>query len=94
MVFLLALLGAFGLVSTAGAAVVGDQAVVVQTDPPTPTNVGPDVNAPQQTDPALKDETKRKLWIGGIAIALFALVYYRNKRRWTKWRKARKAAAG
>ena len=94
VVFLLALVGAFGLISPAGAVAVGDQVAVRQTDAPTPTNVGPDLNPQQQTDPAIKEETKRKLWIGGIAIALFALVYYRNKRRWTKWRKARKAAAG
>jgi len=99
LVFLLALVGAFGLVSPAGAAVSGDhavvgRAVVGQTDTPTPTNVGPDLNPQQQTDPAIKDETKRKLWIGAIALALFALVYYRNKRRWNKWRKAKKAAAG
>jgi hypothetical protein len=94
VVFLLALVGAFGLVSPASAAVSNEHVHVRQTDAPTPTNVGPDLNPPQQTDPAIKDETKRKLWIGAIALALFALVYYRNKRRWNKWRKARKAAAG
>jgi hypothetical protein len=54
---------------------------------------GPDLNAPQeqQPAPATGDETRRKLWIGGIAVLLFALVYWRNKKRWSKWKAGRKS---
>ncbi|MEV0678318.1 hypothetical protein AB0I60_17560 [Actinosynnema sp. NPDC050436] len=65
------------------------QVVAAQTAESVPP--GPDVNAPQQTDPGIASETKRKLWIGGIALVLFALVYWRNKKRWDKWRKGRKS---
>ncbi|SEP94148.1 hypothetical protein SAMN05216188_101992 [Lentzea xinjiangensis] len=51
----------------------------------------PSVDAPQEPSPEERAETKRKLWIGGIAVLLFVLVYYRNKKRWTAWRKERAA---
>jgi hypothetical protein len=92
---LFALVGAFTLVAPASAGV--DPAVHVaaqQTEVVTPSNTGPELNPQQQPDLSIKAETKKKLWIGGIAVLLFALVYWRNKRRYTKWRKARKAAAG
>ncbi|MET8762174.1 hypothetical protein [Lentzea sp. NPDC004782] len=57
-------------------------------------NPGPSVNAPQEPAPEVRQETKRKLWIGGIALVLFVLVYYRNKKRWAKWRKERAAKKG
>jgi hypothetical protein len=57
-------------------------------------NPGPSVNAPQEPSPEVRQETKRKLWIGGIALFLFVLVYYRNKKRWAKWRKERAAKKG
>ncbi|MEO6088335.1 MAG: hypothetical protein ABIQ18_35000 [Umezawaea sp.] len=95
MALLFALVGAFTLVAPASAEV--DPAVHVaaqQTEVVTPSNNGPDLNPQQEPDLSIKAETKKKLWIGGIAVLLFALVYWRNKRRYTKWRKARKAAAG
>jgi hypothetical protein len=53
---------------------------------------GPDINAPQeQPAPSSSGETRRKLWIGGIAVLLFALVYWRNKKRWSKWKAGRKS---
>ncbi|WP_285644094.1 hypothetical protein [Lentzea sp. NBRC 102530] len=60
----------------------------------TTVNPAPNVNAPQEPSPEAREETKRKLWIGGIAVVLFALVYYRNKKRWAKWRKERAAKKG
>ncbi|MEU0881231.1 hypothetical protein ABZ345_21695 [Lentzea sp. NPDC005914] len=60
----------------------------------TTVNPGPAVNAPQEPAPEVRQETKRKLWIGAIALGLFALVYWRNKRRWAAWRKARAAKKG
>jgi hypothetical protein len=60
----------------------------------TTVNPGPSVNSPQEPSPEIRQETKRKLWIGGIAVVLFALVYYRNKKRWAKWRKERAAKKG
>lgn len=55
---------------------------------------GPSVNAPQEPSPEERAETKKKLWMGGIAVLLFVLVYYRNKKRWTAWQKERKAKKG
>ncbi|MFI9007418.1 hypothetical protein ACIGNX_09345 [Actinosynnema sp. NPDC053489] len=53
---------------------------------------GPDLDAPQdQPASSSGSETRRKLWIGGIALLLFALVYWRNKKRWSKWRAGRKS---
>ncbi|MGW6447169.1 hypothetical protein [Lentzea sp. NPDC055074] len=60
----------------------------------TTVNPAPDVNAPQEPSPEVREETKRKLWMGGIAVVLFALVYLRNKKRWAKWRKERAAKKG
>lgn len=51
---------------------------------------GPDINAPQEPAPT-SGETRRKLMMGGIALLLFALVYWRNKKRWSKWRAGRKS---
>ncbi|WNV90678.1 hypothetical protein [Umezawaea sp. Da 62-37] len=98
MALLFALVGAFALVAPASAAAGPDVRPVVhvhaqQTETVDPTNTGPDLNPPQENR-SIGADTKRKLWIGGIAILLFALVYWRNKRRYNKWRKARKAAAG
>ncbi|MBB5955079.1 putative nucleic acid-binding Zn ribbon protein [Saccharothrix tamanrassetensis] len=64
---------------------------VVAAQPTESVSPGPDVQAPQETQPGVNAETKKKLWLGGIALLLFALVYWRNKKRWDKWRKARKA---
>jgi hypothetical protein len=92
---LFALVGAFTLVAPASAEVGPAVHVAAQpTEVVTPSNTGPDLNPQQEPDLSIKAETKKKLWIGGIAVLLFALVYWRNKRRYTKWRKARKAAAG
>jgi hypothetical protein len=88
---LIALAGAFTLTAPVTAAPAATHIAQQQTDPATPTNTGPDIQAPQQPDTSIKQETKNKLWIGGIAILLFAFVYWRNKRRYSKWRKARKA---
>jgi hypothetical protein len=30
--------------------------------------------------------------MGGIALLMFVVVYFRNKRRWARWRKRRAAA--
>jgi len=60
----------------------------------TAVNPAPSVNAPQEPSPEERAETKRKLWMGGIALVLFVLVYYRNKKRWATWQKARKAKKG
>jgi hypothetical protein len=91
---LLALVGAFTLVGTASAAegpVV--HVAAAQTEVVTPSDSRPEVTQQQEPNLSIKADTKRKLWIGGIAVLLFALVYWRNKRRYTKWRKARKAAS-
>ncbi|MBW4716167.1 hypothetical protein [Saccharothrix obliqua] len=66
-------------------------APVVVAQPTESVPPGPEVNAPQQEDRGIATDTRKKLWIGGIALVLFALVYWRNKKRWDKWRKARKA---
>jgi hypothetical protein len=60
----------------------------------TTANPGPSVTSPQEPSPEIRQETKQKLWIGAIAVGLFALVYYRNKKRWAKWRKERAAKKG
>src|SRR5689334_12934712 len=60
----------------------------------TTVNPAPSVNAPQEPSPEERAETKRKLWMGGIAVLLFVLVYYRNKKRWAAWRKERAAKKG
>lgn len=60
----------------------------------TTANPGPAVNPPQEPSPEVRQETKQKLWIAGIAVLLFVLVYYRNKKRWAKWRKERAAKKG
>lgn len=53
---------------------------------------GPAINAPQQQPSSTSGaEVRRKLWIAGIALLLFALVYWRNKKRWSKWKAGRKS---
>ncbi|GAA3843039.1 hypothetical protein GCM10022243_06880 [Saccharothrix violaceirubra] len=90
-VCLLVLAGAFTVAGTATATASEHAYVAAQpTDTVTPSVTGPDIDAPQQTDPTVASETKKKLWIGGIALVLFALVYLRNRKRWTNWRKSRK----
>ncbi|MEU5691122.1 hypothetical protein [Actinosynnema sp. NPDC020468] len=64
--------------------------VAQPSDTVTPTATGPDINAPQAPAAGVSSETKNKLWAGGIAVVLFGLVYLRNRRRWSNWRKARK----
>jgi len=89
---LIALAGAFTLTGVAMAATpTAAHSIAQTTDAGTPANTGPEITTPQQPDTSLKTETKNKLWIGGIAVLLFAFVYWRNKRRYSKWRKARKA---
>lgn len=96
MACLLALLGVFAVGGTATATpaepgVASGYSEVHAAAQPTPTN-GPDLNPPQEVSPEQKAETKKKLWVGAIAVAMFALVYYRNKKRWSRWRKRRAAA--
>jgi hypothetical protein len=87
-----ALMGVFGIAGTSVAEESANAPVVVAQQ--TTVNPAPDVNAPQEPSPEVREETKRKLWIGGIAVGLFVLVYYRNKRRWAAWRKERAAKKG
>ncbi|MBY8850768.1 hypothetical protein [Saccharothrix longispora] len=99
-VCLVVLAGALTVSGTASAAPSSQVRHVVQpTDTPAPGNEtlqpgttvgpGPAVDAPQEPAPASTD-TRKKLWLGGIALLLFALVYWRNKKRWSKWRAGRK----
>lgn len=87
-----ALMGVLGITGTSVAEESANAVVAAQ--PTTAVNPAPDVNAPQEPSPEVRQETKRKLWIGAIALGLFALVYYRNKKRWAKWRKERAAKKG
>ncbi|WP_157591494.1 hypothetical protein [Saccharothrix syringae] len=100
--FLLVLAGALTVPSAAVAAPSSQVGYVVQTtDAPVPGNEtlqpgatvgpGPDIDAPQQPAQGVNPETRKKLWLGGIALALFALVYWRNKKRWAKWKAGRKS---
>jgi hypothetical protein len=94
MACLLALLGVFAVGGVATASTAGGTGYSVAQ--PTATN-GPDLNPQQEVSPEQKAETKKKLWIGAIAVIMFVLVYYRNKKRWSRWRKrvaAKKAAEG
>jgi len=52
---------------------------------------GPTIDAPQEPSAESSAETRRKFLLGGIAVVLFALVYWRNKKRWSKWRAGRKS---
>ncbi|MEU4801949.1 hypothetical protein [Actinosynnema sp. NPDC023587] len=88
---LIVLAGALTVTGVAQATSPAHTGPVVAAQPTEPVSPAPDINAPQQTDTGIADETKRKLWTGGIAVLLFALVYWRNKKRWNKWRKGRKA---
>jgi len=87
-----ALMGVFGIAGTAMAQDDVNTPVVAAAQ--TTVNPAPSVDAPQEPSPEVRQETKRKLWIGAIALGLFVLVYYRNKRRWAAWRKERAAKKG
>lgn len=87
-----ALMSVLGIVGVASAQEAENAPVVAAQQ--TTVNPGPTVNAPQEPAPEVREETKRKLWIGGIAVGLLTLVYYRNKKRWVRWRKAVKAKKG
>ncbi|MFC6089492.1 hypothetical protein Q5530_10750 [Saccharothrix sp. BKS2] len=100
-VCLLVLAGALTVSGTAASVPSSPAGYAAQpTDAPAPGNEtlqpgstvgpGPDINAPQEPAPA-NPETRKKLWLGGIALLLFGLVYWRNKKRWTKWRAGRKS---
>lgn len=87
-----ALMSVVGVAGVASAQEAANEPVVAAQQ--TTVNPGPTVNAPQEPSPEVREETKRKLWIGAIALGLFALVYYRNKKRWARWRKERAAKKG
>ncbi|WP_147455279.1 hypothetical protein [Saccharothrix australiensis] len=88
---LFVVVGAFGVTGVANATLPDRTAHVAAAQPTESVQPGPEVDAPQQDQTGVTTETRRKLWIGGIALVLFALVYWRNKKRWDKWRKAKKA---
>jgi hypothetical protein len=85
------LMSVLGIAGVASAQEAANTPVAAQQ---TTVNPAPNVNAPQEPSPETREETKRKLWIGGIAVLLFVLVYYRNKKRYAKWRKERAAKKG
>ncbi|SDF90407.1 hypothetical protein SAMN05216553_104101 [Lentzea fradiae] len=87
-----ALMSVVGIAGVASAREIADTPVAAQQT--TAVEPGPSVNAPQELSPEERAETKKKLWMGGIAVVLFVLVYYRNKKRWAVWRKERKAKKG
>lgn len=96
-VCLLVLAGALTVSGTGTAVTTSSQVAAVQTESLAPGGTiepapapGPVVDAPQEPTPAESAETRRKLWLGGIAVVLFALVYWRNKKRWSQWRAGRK----
>ncbi|MDR6596635.1 hypothetical protein ACFFSW_28300 [Saccharothrix longispora] len=100
-VCLVVLAGALAVSGTASAAPSSQVRHVVQpADTPAPGNEtlqpgttvgpGPAVDAPQEPAPSTSTDTRKKLWLGGIALLLFALVYWRNKKRWSKWRAGKK----
>ncbi|WP_156077307.1 hypothetical protein [Saccharothrix sp. NRRL B-16314] len=97
-VCLLVLAGVFTVSGTGTAVTTSSQVAAVQTESLAPGGSielapaapGPVVDAPQEPTPEKSAETRRKLWLGGIAVLLFALVYWRNKKRWSKWRAGRK----
>jgi hypothetical protein len=97
---LLVLAGVFTASGTGAAVATAPHLAVQQTETLQPGSTlqpggtvpaGPDLDAPQEEQPASGSETRRKLWLGGIAVLLFALVYWRNKKRWSKWRAGRKS---
>ncbi|WP_447004326.1 hypothetical protein ACRAKI_32610 [Saccharothrix isguenensis] len=98
-VCLLVLAGAFTVAGTGTAVTTSSQLAAVQTESLAPGGTiepapapapGPDIDAPQEPTAEERAETRRKMWLGGIAVLLFALVYWRNKKRWSKWRAGRK----
>jgi hypothetical protein len=96
VIFLFALVSAFVAAPAANAVPVSPHHAAAQPSDTAVTPVpGPDLTPQQQTDPAsLNAETKKKLSMGGIALLMFVIVYFRNKRRWARWRKRRAAAKG
>lgn len=101
-VCLFVLAGALTVSGTAAAVPSPQVGHVAQpTDAPAPGNEtlqpggtvgpGPTVDAPREPAQGADPETRRKLWIGGIALVLFGLVYWRNKKRWAKWKAGRKS---
>jgi hypothetical protein len=86
------LMSVLGIAGVASAQEAADAPVAAAQQ--TTANPAPSVDAPQEMSPEAREETKRKLWMGGIALVLFALVYLRNKKRWAKWRKERAAKKG
>ncbi|PSL54567.1 hypothetical protein B0I31_10681 [Saccharothrix carnea] len=99
-VCLLALAGVFAVAGTGAAVTTSPHFAAQPTETLAPGGTiepggtvppGPTIDAPQEPAPASSAETRRKLWIGGIAVLLFALVYWRNKKRWSKWKAGRKA---
>ncbi len=101
-VCLLVLAGALTVSGTAAAGSSAGLGYVAQpTDAPAPGNEtlqpgntvgpGPDINAPQDPATTAQPETRKKLWLGGIALVRFGLVYWRNKKRWAKWKAGRKS---
>ncbi|HEX7304421.1 hypothetical protein [Lentzea sp.] len=87
-----ALMSVVGIAGVASAQEVRNAPVAAQQT--TAVNPAPSVNAPQEQSPEERAETRKKLWMGGIALVLFGLVYLRNKKRWAMWRKERKAKKG
>ncbi|MEU7482129.1 hypothetical protein AB0A63_39600 [Lentzea sp. NPDC042327] len=87
-----ALMGVFGIAGTSVADEGANAPAVVVAQ--TTANPGPALDSPQEPSPEVRQETKQKLWIGGIALVLFTIVYYRNKKRWAAWKKARAAKKG
>ncbi|GAA2664608.1 MULTISPECIES: hypothetical protein [Actinosynnema] len=79
-------------VSAASAAVSGAR---LQQPGDTPAPGGTETVAPAPTSaengqpagdssPGVSSETKRKLWLGAIALLLFGGVFWRNKRKWDR----------
>lgn len=54
-----------------------------ETGAPAPT--GTETGQPSgDQSPGVSSETKRKLWLGAIALLLFGGVFWRNKRKWDR----------
>jgi hypothetical protein len=90
---LFVLVSAFAVISPVDAAPARESitAVVAQpTDTTAPTGDGPQIAPEQQPGTSMSGETRNKVWIAVIAVVLFGLVYLRNRRRYTKWRAAKK----
>ncbi|MFD9698980.1 hypothetical protein [Lentzea sp. NPDC059081] len=79
-----ALMSVVGIAGVASAQEAANAPLAAQQT--TAVNPAPSVNAPQEQSPEERAETRKKLWMGGIALVLFGLVYLRNKKRWAMWR--------